>query len=270
MNQQICFSDLPLLTKDVVSNVENLIKMGADIVEIMMDGKQWNDMEELFEDLAPKLQQLPIEYTVHPPAWDINLTSENKMIRDASFIEYCKAIEFASMIGAHHVVIHPGFTFCEMFDKKVAQNRAKQSIKALCDIAEPLNVTLAIENVGYRGSSIFTQQEYVHFLDDISKTAGYLIDVGHAQLNNWDIAATIDTVKERLVALHLHDNDGQDDVHLPIGEGEIDWESIFNLLRDQKIDCQLILEYAPNTDMNRLAEGKELVINALNELRKVE
>lgn len=269
MLQKICFSDLPLLTHDIIENVVKLIVAGAEVVELMMDGDKWDDMEELFPSLTEELKALPVRYTIHPPAWDINITSENKAIREASFHEYRKAIEFASMINAQHVVIHPGFCFCPQFDKELGKKRAKQYIHELCDIAKPLNVSLAIENVGYNGSSLFTKEEYEHFLDDVDETAGYLIDVGHANLNGWDIASTIINVKDRLFALHLHDNAATGDDHLAIGEGTIDWPSIFNAIADENIDCQLILEYAPATDLQVLTAGKAVILNELASRSKV-
>ncbi|MGG5252518.1 sugar phosphate isomerase/epimerase family protein [Neobacillus sp. SM06] len=260
MKKEICYSDLPLITNDVFENMNKLIAMDADKVELLMDGDKWDEMERLFADFAPKLKALPVGYTVHPPAWDTNLTSENQAIREASFSEYKKAIEFASMIEADHVVIHPGFCFSPVFNKELAKERAIVSIQRLAEVAKPLNVKLVIENVGYNGSSLFTQEEFTRFLDSFDETVGYLIDVGHAHLNHWDIPKLIRETKGRLLALHLHDNNGEADEHLPIGEGTIQWEGIFSAMKEVPDHCQLILEYAPKTSLEKLRDGKELLL----------
>ncbi len=266
MAKDICYSDLLLLTNDIEENVDQLISHGADNVEILMDGIKWNLMEEVFDSIAIKLKEKPIGYSVHPPAWDINLTSENKAIRESSYNEYIKAIQFAEKIGAVHVVIHPGFIFSPVFDRKLAQKRAADYINRLCKIAKPLGVKLGIENVGYNGSSIFTEKEFLHFLDDIDETAGYLIDTGHAHLNNWNIPSMIEQVSDRLLALHLHDNSGKADEHLPIGEGTIEWDSIFRSILSNNNESQLILEYAPGTDLKKLLKGKELLLAKTSKL----
>lgn len=263
MKKQICYSDLALLSNDLFDNIDQLIKHGADKVELLMDGQEWNEMEDLFETLVPKLQSLPVDYTIHPPAWDINLTSENRATRETAFSEYKKAIEFAGMIGASHVVIHPGFCFSPVFNKQTAQQRAAHYINELCQVAKPLNVKLAIENVGYNGSSLFTQEEYTNFLRDIDETAGFLIDTGHANLNNWDIPRLIKETKDRLLALHIHDNDGTGDDHLAIGEGTIDWKSVFTAINEYASHCELILEYAPNTPLEKLQPGKDLLLSEI-------
>ncbi|GAA0343621.1 MULTISPECIES: sugar phosphate isomerase/epimerase family protein [Oceanobacillus] len=256
MNNQITYSDLILLNEDILTNAHELIDCGADKIELMMDGHAWNDMEDIFEVLAEELRKLPVDFSVHPPAWDINLTSENKAVRKTAFDEYKKAIEFAGMIGAKHVVIHPGFCFSPVFDKKQAQQRSAAYIKQLCDIAKPLDVHLAVENVGYQGSALFSEEEFGHFLDEIDDTAGYLIDIGHAQLDNWNIPKVIHTVKGRLLGLHIHDNFGEADEHLPIGKGKINWDDILDALNDIHPDCELILEYAPGTPLEHLRHGK--------------
>ncbi|WP_203363274.1 sugar phosphate isomerase/epimerase [Bacillus sp. REN10] len=259
MRKMICYSDLALLSKDLFENADQLIQHGADKIELLMDGQEWNEMEDLFPELAANLQSLPIGYTIHPPAWDINLTSENRATRETAFTEYKKAIEFAGLIRASHVVIHPGFCFSPVFNKQTAQQRATHYINELCQVAKPRNVKLAIENVGYNGSSLFTQEEYTNFLHDIDETAGFLIDTGHAHLNNWDIPQLIKDTKDRLLALHIHDNDGTGDDHLPIGEGTIKWNTLFAAINKYAANCELILEYAPNTPLEKLREGKNIL-----------
>ncbi len=264
MNKEICYSDLILLTQPVEKNVDALIEYGADKIEILMDGIEWDEVDDKIAKMRGMLKNYGVGYTVHPTAWDTNLTSENKAIRQASFNEYKKAIEFAHDIEAEHVVIHPGFCFSPVFDKKTAQKRAEEYINELCRVAAPLGVRLAVENVGYNGSSIFTQEEYVRFLDHIDDTAGYLIDTGHAHLNQWDVAEMIRQVQQRLISLHLHDNSGKGDEHLPVGKGTINWNPIFEELNKIKAPCQLILEYAPNTDLEELKRDKERLQVELN------
>jgi len=259
MKTTISYSDLILLNNNILDNVNQLIEHGADQIELMMDAEKWNDMELLFEPLAKELNKFPIQYSIHPPAWDINLTSENKEIRNASFNEYKKAIEFAGMIKARHVVIHPGFCYSPIFKKETAKQRAHDSINRLCEIAEPLNVRLAVENVGYHGTSLYTQDEFVVSLQDTAETAGYLIDVGHAHLNRWDVSEVIHAVKDRLIGLHLHDNGGLSDDHLPITEGKINWEKIIRTINDDQIQCDFILEYAPATSLEKLKAGKDIL-----------
>lgn len=258
MERMISYSDLLLLGGQAEINVEKLLGEGTTHIELLLDGKSWDNMEGTSARLVPYLIGTKASYTVHPPAWDTNLTSENRAIRDASFGEYRKSIEFAHRIGATHVVIHPGFCFSPAFDKQTAALRAEEAVNQLCRIAAPLGIQLAIENVGYHGSSLFSQEEYVRFVERLDEAAVYLVDTGHAHINGWDIPALIRQTAPRLGCVHLHDNSGSADEHLPIGEGTIDLAPIWDALRDAP-SCQLILEYAPGTELSKLREGTQLL-----------
>jgi len=62
---------------------------------------------------------------------------------------------------------------------------------------------------------------------------GFVIDTGHANIagGDDDIRLVIDTVGDRMISLHLNDNNGKQDSHHPPGEGTVDWPSIADGLR---------------------------------------
>jgi sugar phosphate isomerase/epimerase len=263
MEWTISYSDLLLLGKPVEENVEALIREGVKHIELLLDGGAWDDMEGTMDRIVPFLLHAGMSYTVHPPAWDTNLTSENKAIRDASFEEYRKSILFAHRIGARHVVIHPGFCFSPAFSKQIAIARAEDAVNRLCRVASPLGIQLAVENVGYHGQSLFTEDEYVQFVLRLDAAAVFLVDTGHAHLNGWNIPALLQKAAPRLSSVHLHDNFGSSDEHLPIGDGSIEWGPIYKVLRSLR-DCQLILEYAPGTELTRLRSDAALLLQQLD------
>ncbi|MEA4846847.1 MAG: sugar phosphate isomerase/epimerase family protein [Clostridiaceae bacterium] len=262
MKKTVSYSDLLLIRGegfDVIENIKTLRQYGADSVELMMDGVYWDRMDERIEELSNTLASLPMFFSIHPPAWDTNLTSENKAIREATFLEYRKAIYFAHNICAKYVVIHPGFVYCPVSDKRLAARRSRAAVYELNKIAGPLGVKLAVENVGSLENAIFNMDEYIDFLNGTDDNIGYLIDTGHAHLNGWDIARLIEGTSKRLLALHLHDNDGAGDQHLPLETGKINWQPVYRVLKELVSDCQLVLEYKSGTPVEKLPEGKELL-----------
>ena len=60
------------------------------------------------------------------------------------------------------------------------------------------------------------------------------------QLKNWSISAWL----KKLLAVHVHDNDGSGDSHQPVGLGTIEWEPYFASIRDYAPNALQILEYA--------------------------
>ena len=88
----------------------------------------------------------------------------------------------------------------------------------------------------------------------------YLLDIGHAHFNHWDIPAVIDALAPRLCAFHIHDNDGRGDTHLPIGSGNTLWQPIFESMRQLPDSVLYVLEYAANTPLSALEEGRDILL----------
>jgi sugar phosphate isomerase/epimerase len=255
----ISYSELCLIGGDVGENVDAMIGRGAENIELMLDGQGWELFQLRMEGLARSLLERKVGYSVHVPVWDVNLTSESSYIREAALESYRQSIVFASMIGASHVVLHPGARSDRHFSASLARGRAREALSALADFNKAYGRLLLVENIGSPESSIFSQEEYAEFLSGQPPEFGYIVDVGHAFLNGWDIPALIGSIKDRLFALHLHDNDGKLDAHLPLGEGAIDWPGIFEAVRKSGRELDLILEYNIGTELSSLAEGKALL-----------
>ena len=83
-------------------------------------------------------------------------------------------------------------------------------------------------------------------------------------MNGWNIPEVIDRTAGRLCALHLHDNDGTCDAHLPMGQGNIDWNRTFASMRQLPDSCVFIMEYQTGTDLEKLAEGRDMLLAALS------
>jgi sugar phosphate isomerase/epimerase len=263
---KITFSELSLLGKPVLQNVRNLLDAGCKNIELMQDGEGWDDLDGRWNTLATELPKTGASFSLHPAAWDINLTSPIGELRDAAYALHEKAILFAHKIGASYVVLHPGFCGSSAFDKGRARSLAQEAAERLALKAKALGLRLAFENVGYHGSSIYTEEEFCHALDSLDETIGYLIDTGHAHINHWDVPVLIDRLKDRLLAIHLHDNAADADRHLPIYEGSLDWPGIFRVIRNIPGDCDLTLEYAPGTPVSRLDEGRRILLKEAVEL----
>ena len=65
------------------------------------------------------------------------------------------------------------------------------------------------------------------------------LDVGHA--NHVGYSAD-DMIFDCIKHVHMHDNFGDDDAHLPLGEGSIDLKRVVNNLESKKYDGIYILE----------------------------
>lgn len=262
---KVFYSELCLLGGAVEANVDALIERGAENIELMLDGAGWDEFHRRMGELAPMLKSKGVSYSVHVPVWDANLTSENAQLREAVLESYKATIEFASLIDARHVVLHTGWCADSHFSKEKGRMRAKDSLLALIDFNALYGQLLLVENIGSTATSLFTEREFIEFLHGFPKEVGYIVDIGHAYINEWNIDTLLGELGDRLHALHIHDNDGLKDKHAPIGEGRIEWGRVFAAAKATGRDLHLVLEYNIGTDLEKLAEGKSFLESIFTE-----
>ena len=81
--------------------------------------------------------------------------------------------------------------------------------------------------------------------------------MGHTNILGRNPRDFIEKFHERIRHVHLHDNFGKDDLHLPMGAGIIDWEKIIRALK-QHYDGTITLEIFSKERQYALASKEKL------------
>ena len=83
----------------------------------------------------------------------------------------------------------------------------------------------------------------------------FVFDTGHAHLGE-GIEHEFNIMRDRVRSLHIHDNDGVNDLHLFPGGlfpgtegGTIDWPAVMEMLRARPVQYPLMLELKEVADM---------------------
>lgn len=124
---------------------------------------------------------------------------------------------------------------------EIGLNRIKKIVK----YAGERNIKVAFENNKIKG-----YLEYV--LQNIKdENVGICFDSGHYHVH-FDDEFNFDFFKNRIFAVHLHDNDKSDDLHLLPFDGTIDWEFIMKKLEECNYAGPITMEFAYRYDyLNR-------------------
>lgn len=242
---------------------ENVRRLGAIVpeVELMIDGDAWDHGPDGWQEQAKALKGIGVPLSVHPPAWDVNIAAPIGALRSAAMWMNRKAAELCAEVGGSQVVFHPGYYDPDSnFSRTRARDNCFAALEDLISVCKPLGVTIAFENIASPAAALFTREEFEHALDGVDPCVRYLLDIGHAHFNHWDIPAVIDALAPRLCAFHIHDNDGRGDTHLPIGSGNTLWQPIFESMRQLPDSVMYVLEYAANTPLSALEEGRDILL----------
>lgn len=167
---------------------------------------------------------------VHAPICDWNIAAMSDRLREASLEETIANIDAAVEIGAKVVTVHPGLSSMAVGGlEQRAVGYAKESMRALDRYVSGMDVTLAIENMPSMPFFLGRSAEQLGQIVD-GTDLGVCFDIGHANTTG-QIDAMIDSLGDRIVNIHIHDNNGQKDEHLTIGDGEIDFQHVIRRMR---------------------------------------
>jgi len=179
-------------------------------------------------------------FSIHGPCVAVNLADSS----DEYYLKaYAQTFTYAQKIKAEFVVVHTN----EIYHGEVAavKELVYQRLTEVISLAQSYGVQVVIENVGLRpcGSLLFDFEEYLALFERYPQALA-LLDTGHAHVNGWNIPETVKRLQKKLLAVHVHDNDGSGDSHQPVGLGTIEWEPYFASIRDYAPNALQILEYA--------------------------
>jgi sugar phosphate isomerase/epimerase len=190
--------------------------------EIAIKGPELDTLdEELLDQVARSLAAAQVRPTLHAPFFDLNPGALDPLIRHATYQRLSQALAVAARLNAHLMVIHPGFDKWRYPNLDQAWLAlAKEFFPPLIEQAAACNCRLAIENIYEE-----TPDTLVQLVEGIdSQWLGHCFDAGHWQLfGKRPMAEWLDAISPRFFHLHLHDNNGQADEHLPVGDGMIDF-----------------------------------------------
>jgi sugar phosphate isomerase/epimerase len=106
------------------------------------------------------------------------------------------------------------------------------SLRDILERARGLPLSVCLENMFAKTAPFTTPGEFKTVLEEFPNL-GITLDIGHAflagGLNN--VVGFIHTFGNRIRHLHVNDNFGREDNHLPVGAGSIDFGRVFKALR---------------------------------------
>ena len=163
-----------------------------------------------------------------------------------------RAIEIAGAMGIKNIVVHPlhGLPYYgyeeDWFEKNMRYYRA------LIPVARACGVRVCVENMweadARRGcfidSSCSRPAEFVRYIDALNdEHIGACLDIGHCAVVGENPEIYIRALgKERLAALHTHDNNFKGDYHTIPGNGKINFEEVMKALAEIGYEGDLTLE----------------------------
>lgn len=209
---------------------------------------------EIFSELAhyaPKVcseyldlvRSSPMTFTVHTGIADINVASNNERIREASVANIVAEMEAANDLGLDTVTVHPGIINLAVKgirDRCIAH--AQRSMKAIEAAASEYGINACIENMPKFPVMLGIQADELAEIVD-GTDLPICFDIGHANTAG-QVDRMVELFGDRIRNVHIHDNMGENDDHMTIGDGKVDFPHVLRLLRSYRhryiIECRTL------------------------------
>lgn len=261
MKAKVCMANSPF--KDILEEVKFAGENGFDGFELVFE-YPLSTPEQI---LAKKKQLLDTFSTyslvrrAHTPTF-VDICNFYEGLREASIRETVKAMSVAYELEVRLLTVHPGFRFPLLSKEKAFQNTVR-SLNKLLAKAEDYDMVLGVENLP---SGFFPSAEHftrVKEFEDLFSQLGsdrlsLVLDISHAYLPGSDQPQNfINELYDRLVHVHVSDNLGERDDHLPLGAGRTDYKTPLKELAKKGYNKTITLEiFAIDRDYLLLSKNK--------------
>ncbi len=210
------------------------VACGAPLIEVMDDWRDRIDRENA-KSLLDLASSHGTKFTVHSPILDMNIASANSRFRSLSVRLVNESLDHAALVGASVVVVHPGSSSpLDDYYRGTHWRHNIASLRKIVSHAEDVGVVAAIENMPCHVRAFLKSPGEFRLLEELGFDLKITFDIGHANTTS-NLREYVDSLKARIVHVHIHDNRGSYDEHLVAGKGTVDWDYLRSSLSFSKI-----------------------------------
>lgn len=224
--------------RDAIAEIGWMAELGLDFIDLTIEppgAASWRvDPAAVRRALNDHGMQV-----VGHTAFYLPFASAFEGIRKAAVEELRRCLDIFAAVGAKWMNLHPD-RHAPMHDRPFFIRRNIDSLTELQAHAEQTGVGLMIENLPGEFNNAAQLGELLAPLPSL----GLHLDIGHANLQvpHNTTPEILQAWGSRLRHVHLHDNRGHHDDHLPLGAGTVDVPSAVRELKNCGYDGTITLE----------------------------
>ena len=180
-------------------------------------------------------------------------------IREASITEVVRALDACALMEIKKAVLHPGYlTGMMKAIPQAGQQVTVEVLERLLKEATERGIALCLENMFPRAGQMYRPEEFVEILNLLPGLM-MTLDLAHANIKAPPnrVKAMLDAGGDRIQHVHVSDNNGADDDHLPVGVGRAGLANGLAMLKKAGYDLTITLEvFSPDRDYLRQSLDK--------------
>lgn len=223
--------------------------LGLEIADFAVSAILETDLTDRIGYYQRLLAKLGRESVLHAAYMELSPAAVDPALLRLTRERYLQACRIAGELGISRIVCHTGYTPLIYYRNWMIERSVLFWREFLPQL--PAGVEILLENVLEKDP--FLQLEICQGVNHPGLRA--CLDLGHANTiaSEQTLQEWISVLAPWLSHIHLHDNDGSDDLHLDLGRGTIDLTSVLNHLFALCPEVSLTLEVPePEVSINWL------------------
>lgn len=231
--------------RDLLDEIQQAAAQGFDYVDLTLEAPKADPDQIDVPAVRQALTDLGLGVVCHAAPY-LPVHNPSARVRQAALDELRRSLDVAAALGARLLTTHYMF-FPSFWPEQKGYELYAQLYDILCREGKARGVLVAMEN------SPDNAHQLKHFREIFARCPDLylLLDVGHA---NVDVPKNMAreylfALADRLVHVHVSDNDGHDDQHLPLGaprRGGVSWSRVVADLKSFRYDGTVTIEVFAN------------------------
>src|SRR6056297_96500 len=178
-------------------------------------------------------------YSLHGPFYGMKSHYLDKDLLTVVEKRIRQSLNVSTEVGAELIVFHTGINpiiTSDGYSELVIERQAKFWNKI---VNEYENINICVENMWEQDTKLFEM-----LFDRVNSNNFKLcLDIGHLNVfSKVPLKKWFDILKNEIIHLHIADNYGKKDEHNALGDGNIDWDKVFNLIDELDNDPTILIE----------------------------
>ena len=248
-----CFTNLPLYWVYKHRNWIDWYVAGGISPEFGLDPNSLAMPDSWHRALASQFAEAGLACALHLPFMGVEPCDPDRAKRAHARAQLQRGARIGAIYKTAHMIGHPYFRHKRDEDEKgrMKPEWLEYSLETWCELPDLSGAPLFLENTYECSMAPLTVLvSALHaargITDPLTADVGICFDVGHWHIfaglsAEKDLERWIDALIPYRLHLHLHDNTGQGDDHLGLGEGDIPFEALFAFLeaRNKAVSASL-------------------------------
>ena len=212
--------------KEISKEIDWIGNNGFDFIDLFLEPDQGELEKVNVKDVRRQLDYYGLERIGHT-AWYLPIGSSMSGLRKCAVEIIRQYLEAFVEIGCHKVTIHTNWPPSTMFTEEEGVRYQAESLQSILEFADNTGVKIMLEPLG----TAYDHANNIDMLLALNEKLYFHADIGHLNIFGRNPAEYLSRYKNKLMHVHLHDNNGIEDLHLPMGAGNIDWDHLLGILK---------------------------------------